>query len=83
MGHGLSAPVEGSWPFAPVVEALADLCRRHPTLLDGLSDQHRTEIDRALAGEEITLVEEFGDVVVVEGVDHRAALTPADDLVFI
>ncbi len=54
VGHGLSAPVEGSWPFAPVVEALADLCRRHPTLLDGLPDHHREEIDRALAGEEIT-----------------------------
>jgi hypothetical protein len=54
VGSGLSAPVEGSWPFAPVVEALADLCRRHPTLLDGLPDHHRDEIDRALAGEEIT-----------------------------
>ncbi len=33
-----------------MVEALADLCRRHPTLLDGLADHHREEIDRALAG---------------------------------
>ena len=54
VGQGLSAPVEGSWPFAPVVEALADLCRHHPTLLDGLPDHHREEIDRALAGDEIT-----------------------------
>src|SRR6185369_12003457 len=38
----------------PVVEALADLCRRHPTLLDGLPDNHREEIDRALSGEEIS-----------------------------
>ena len=30
VGHGTSAPVEGAWPYAPVVEALADLCRRHP-----------------------------------------------------
>ena len=52
-GHGTSAPVEGAWPYAPVVEALADLCRRHPTLLDGLADHHREEIDRALAGAEI------------------------------
>ena len=52
VGHGTSAPVEGAWPYAPVVEALADVCRRHPTLLDGLPDHHRDEIDRALAGAE-------------------------------
>ena len=52
MGAGTAAPVEGSWPYAPVVEALADVCRRHPTLLDGLADHHREEIDRALAGTE-------------------------------
>ncbi len=54
VGHGTSAPVEGAWPYAPVVEALADMCRRHPTLLDGLPDQHREEIDRALSGAEIS-----------------------------
>ncbi|MGD9704876.1 MAG: AAA family ATPase [Acidimicrobiia bacterium] len=54
VGHGTSASVEGSWPYAPVVEALADLCRRHPTLRDGLPDVHREEIDRALAGAEIS-----------------------------
>ena len=53
VGHGTSAPVEGAWPYAPVVEALADVCRRHPTLLDGLADHHREEIDRALAGAEM------------------------------
>ena len=53
VGHGTSAPVEGAWPYAPVVEALADVCRRHPALLDGLPDHHREEIDRALAGAEI------------------------------
>ena len=30
------------------------MCRRHPTLLDGLPDHHREEIDRALAGAEIS-----------------------------
>ena len=54
VGHGTSAPVEGAWPYAPVVEALADVCRGHPALLDGLPDHHREEIDRALAGEEIS-----------------------------
>jgi DNA-binding SARP family transcriptional activator len=53
-GHGTSAPVEGAWPYAPVVEALADVCRRHPALLDGLAEHHRAEIDRALAGAEAT-----------------------------
>jgi DNA-binding SARP family transcriptional activator/tetratricopeptide (TPR) repeat protein len=53
VGHGTSAPVEGAWPYAPVVEALAEVCRRHPTLLDGLPDHHREEIDRTLAGTEI------------------------------
>ena len=48
LGHGTAAPVEGAWPFAPVIEALADLCRRHPTLLDGLADAYREEIDRVL-----------------------------------
>ncbi len=56
IGHGTSAPVEGAWPYAPVVEAMADLCRRHPTLLDGLADQHRQEIDRVLAGAETVVV---------------------------
>lgn len=54
IGNGVCAPVEGSWPYAPVVEALADLCRRHPSLLDGLADDHRAEIDRVLARAELT-----------------------------
>ena len=54
VGHGTSAPFEGAWPYAPVVEALADVCRRHPMLLDGLPDHHRDEIDRALAGDEVS-----------------------------
>jgi tetratricopeptide (TPR) repeat protein len=33
-----------------VLEALADLCRQHPTLLDGLDDAFRQEIERALRG---------------------------------
>ena len=54
VGHGTSAPVEGAWPYAPVVEALADVCRRHPALLDGLPDNYREEIDRALSGAEVS-----------------------------
>jgi hypothetical protein len=33
-----------------VLEALADLCRQHPTLLDGLDDAFRREIERVLRG---------------------------------
>ena len=54
VGHGTAAPVEGTWPFAPVIEALADVCRRHPTLLDGLADAYREEIDRVLRGDDAT-----------------------------
>ena len=54
VGQGVAAAVEGAWPYAPVLDALADLCRRHPTLLDGLGDTYRREIERALAGAELT-----------------------------
>jgi DNA-binding SARP family transcriptional activator/tetratricopeptide (TPR) repeat protein len=50
VGRGVAASVEGGWPYAAVTEALADLCRQHPTLLDGLVDAHRDEIERALLG---------------------------------
>lgn len=53
-GVGVAAAVEGAWPYAPVLEALADLCRRHPALLDGLADTYREEIERALAGGELS-----------------------------
>jgi DNA-binding SARP family transcriptional activator/tetratricopeptide (TPR) repeat protein len=49
-GHGVASAIEGAWPYAPVLEALADLSRRHPTLLDGLDDRCREDIDRALSG---------------------------------
>ncbi|MCU1346232.1 MAG: transcriptional regulator, family [Acidimicrobiia bacterium] len=53
VGQGTAARVEGAWPYAPIVEALADVCRQHPALLDGLADQHREAIDRALGGGEV------------------------------
>lgn len=54
VGTGVAAEIEGAWPYAPVLEALADLCRRHPALLDGLQDRFREEIERALSGEPLT-----------------------------
>ena len=54
IARGGASAVEGSWPYAPVLEAFADLCRRHPALLDGLDDSYGDELDRALAGQEIS-----------------------------
>ncbi len=49
-GRGAASSVEGAWAYACVLEALSDLCRRHPTILDGLDDAFRAEIDSALSG---------------------------------
>ncbi len=50
-GQGGASDVVGTWPYAPVLEALSDLCRAHPTLMDGLDDAYRDEVERALRGE--------------------------------
>ena len=49
-GHGTAAPVEGAWPYAPVIEALRGVCRQDPALLARLPGRHREEIDRARNG---------------------------------
>jgi DNA-binding SARP family transcriptional activator len=54
VGVGVAARVEGEWPYAPVLEAVSDLCRRHPHLLAELSPALRTEIDDALSGRTTT-----------------------------
>ena len=54
VGRGVAARIEGDWPYAPVLEALADLSRRHPTLLDALDDALRDEIERALSGRQFS-----------------------------
>ena len=50
LGAGDRGAADGAWAYAPVLDAVTDLCRRHPTLLDGVADAYRTEIDQALAG---------------------------------
>jgi hypothetical protein len=50
VGRGQAAVIEGAWPYAPALEAIADLCRSHPALLDGLDDSLRSELEGALAG---------------------------------
>src|SRR5579862_6904064 len=53
-GHGISAAVEGAWPYAPVIEALRGVCRRDPALAGSLAGHHREEIGRALSGSELS-----------------------------
>lgn len=53
VARGGASAVEGPWPYAPVLEALSALCRRHPALLDGLGDDYRAEIERALAARDL------------------------------
>jgi DNA-binding SARP family transcriptional activator len=50
VGVGVGASIEGAWAYAPLLDAVADLCRRQPALLDGVADRYRQEIDRVLAG---------------------------------
>lgn len=54
VGRGTASAVEGPWPYACVLEAVGDLCRRHPSLLDGLDDNFRDELQRALAAREVS-----------------------------
>ena len=53
-GRGTASTVEGLWPYAPVLEALNNLCRKHHALLDGLDDAYRVEIERALSGRDVS-----------------------------
>ena len=61
VGSGTAARIEGAWPYAPVLEAVADLSRRHPALLDGPDDALREEIERALSGRETAWRAQSGD----------------------
>ena len=59
-GRGSASAVEGPWPYAPVLEALSDLCRQHPALLDGLDDVYRLELQQALSGRDVSWTGESG-----------------------
>ena len=48
VGAGTAAPVEGAWPFAPLLEAVAQLCRPPSPVLETLDPGHRAEVERAL-----------------------------------
>ncbi|MDT7552374.1 MAG: hypothetical protein QOI16_910, partial [Pseudonocardiales bacterium] len=52
IGSGTAAGVEGGWPYAPVLEALGQVCREHPDVLDDLPTEHREAIERAASGAE-------------------------------
>jgi len=53
-GHGTCAAVEGAWPYAPVIEALSDMCRRGQDLAGRLAGPHREAIGQALSGAELS-----------------------------
>ncbi|OHV47804.1 AAA family ATPase, partial [Pseudofrankia sp. BMG5.36] len=53
VGVGTAAAVEGAWPYAPVLEALADLCRRCPSLLGEIDERFRSELERAMSGRDL------------------------------
>ncbi|WP_241834808.1 ATP-binding protein [Pseudofrankia asymbiotica] len=53
VGVGTAAAVEGAWPYAPVLEALADLCRRRPALLGEIDERFRSELERAMSGRDL------------------------------
>ena len=53
-GRGTASAIEGTWPYAPVLEALSDMCRNHPALCDGLADVYRLELARALSGRDVS-----------------------------
>ena len=54
VGVGVAAQVEGEWPYAPVLEALSELCRRYPDALEALSANLRSEIEEAISGRTTT-----------------------------
>ena len=55
VGSGAASIAEGGWPYAPVLESLADLCRQHPSLVERLDGVYRQEIQQALLGGELRL----------------------------
>jgi DNA-binding SARP family transcriptional activator/tetratricopeptide (TPR) repeat protein len=60
IGRGTASAVEGPWPYSPVLEAVGNLCREHPALLDGLGDVYRQEIERALSGRDVSWTGDSG-----------------------
>jgi DNA-binding SARP family transcriptional activator/tetratricopeptide (TPR) repeat protein len=52
--RGTASAMEGQWPYASVLESIGDLCRQHPALLDGLDDNYRRELERALSAQEVS-----------------------------
>ena len=60
VASGTAAPIEGAWPYAPIVEAIAGLARRHPWVLADLPEPAREELDHALSGAQAEWTGETG-----------------------
>ena len=74
----MAAAIEGAWAYAPILEAVADLGRRHPALLDGLDDNYRAEIERALTGADLHWSGEGGHQRLFVAVAELLRLAAAD-----
>lgn len=78
VGRGTASAVEGPWPYAPVLEALNHLCRRHHALLDGLEDAYRVELERALSGRDVNWSGESGHQRLFVAATELARLAASD-----
>jgi hypothetical protein len=87
-GRGTASEVEGPWPYAPVLEALSNMCRAHAALCDGLPDVYRKELARALSGRDVSwsgesahqrLFVAAAELIRLASVDH-GLLIVVDDL---
>ncbi|MBL7554116.1 SARP family transcriptional regulator, partial [Frankia sp. AgB1.9] len=54
VGLGAAAPIEGGWPYGPLLEAFSDLFRRHPSLLTDLNDDCRAGVERAMSSRDLS-----------------------------
>jgi DNA-binding SARP family transcriptional activator/tetratricopeptide (TPR) repeat protein len=54
VGLGAAAPIEGGWPYGPLLEAFGDLFRRHPSLLEDLNEDCRAGVERAMSSRDLS-----------------------------
>lgn len=46
VGRGVGAGIDGLWPYAPVLEAVDEILRQRPALLEAMPETHREELMR-------------------------------------
>jgi DNA-binding SARP family transcriptional activator len=53
-GRATASALEGPWPYAPVLEALSDLCSHHKAVCDGLPEAYQKDLARAVSGRDVS-----------------------------